>query len=101
TYQRCKEQLELGVNEMKNFVRMIYQPFTAEQISKKIAEIVRPEGCQAELEIIFQKIEDLHSACPNHRGDWYFTGNYPTPGGNRVVSKAFINYVEGVNARAY
>lgn len=101
TYQRCKEQLELGVNEMKNFVRMIYQPFTAEQISRKIAEIVKPEGCHAELEIIFQKIEDLHSACPNHRGDWYFTGNYPTPGGNRVVSKAFINYVEGINARAY
>src|ERR1043166_7204432 len=70
TYERCKEQLELGVNEMKNFVRMIYQPFTAEQISEKIAQLVRPEGCEAEVQIIFQKIEDLHSACPNHRGDW-------------------------------
>lgn len=100
-YQRCKEQLELGVNEMKNFVRMIYQPFTAEQVSAKIAELVRPKDFQAELQIIFQKIEDLHSACPNHRGDWYFSGNYPTPGGNRVVSRAFINYVEGINARAY
>jgi amidophosphoribosyltransferase len=101
TYERCKEQLELGVNEMKNFVRMIYQPFTAEQISTKIAELVRPDDLKADLQIIFQKIEDLHSACPNHRGDWYFTGNYPTPGGNKVVSKAFINYMEGINERAY
>jgi amidophosphoribosyltransferase len=100
-YGRCKEQLELRVNEMKNFVRMIYQPFTAEQISAKIAELVRPEDMKADLQIIFQKIEDLHSACPNHRGDWYFSGNYPTPGGNRVVSKAFINYIEGINERAY
>ncbi len=100
-YGRCKEQLELGVNEMKNFVRMIYQPFTAEQISAKIAELVRPDDLTSELQIIFQKIEDLHSACPNHRGDWYFSGNYPTPGGNKVVSKAFINYIEGINERAY
>ena len=100
-YERCKEQLEKGVNEMKNFVRMIYQPFTAEQISDKIAELVRPDDFQSELKIIFQKIEDLHSACPNHRGDWYFSGNYPTPGGNRVVSKAFINYIEKINERAY
>ncbi len=101
TYERCKEQLELGVNEMKNFVRMIYQPFSAEQISAKIAQLVKPEDCEAELQIIFQKIEDLHSACPNHRGDWYFSGNYPTPGGNKVVSRAFVNYIEGVNERAY
>lgn len=101
TYERCKEQLELGVNEMKNFVRMIYQPFTAEQISAKIAQLVTPENCHAEVNIIFQKIEDLHSACPNHRGDWYFSGNYPTPGGNKVVSRAFVNYIEGINERAY
>ncbi len=100
-YHRCKEQLELGMHEMKNYVRMIYQPFTAEQISAKIAELVKPADCQAEVEIIFQKIEDLHSACPNHRGDWYFSGNYPTPGGNRVVNKAFVNYIEGISARAY
>jgi amidophosphoribosyltransferase len=100
-FERCKEQLELGVNEMKNFVRMIYQPFSAEQISAKIAQLVKPEDCKSELQIIFQKIEDLHSACPNHRGDWYFSGNYPTPGGNKVVSKAFINYVQGINERAY
>ncbi len=108
TYHRCKEQLESGVNHpekngagMKNFVRMIYQPFSAEQISAKIAQLVKPENCHAELEIIFQKIEDLHSACPDHRGDWYFSGNYPTPGGNKVVSRAFVNYIEGINARAY
>lgn len=101
TYERCKEQLELGVNEMKNFVRMIYQPFTAEQISFKIAQRVKPEDCNSELQIIFQKIEDLHAACPNHRGDWYFSGNYPTPGGNKVVSRAFVNYIEGINERAY
>jgi amidophosphoribosyltransferase len=100
-YDRCKEQLEKNINDMKNFVRMIYQPFTPEQISAKIAQLVRPEEFKSELEIIFQKIEDLHSACPNHRGDWYFTGNYPTPGGNRVVSKAFVNYIEGINERAY
>jgi amidophosphoribosyltransferase len=101
TYTRCKEQLNAGGNEMKNYVRMIYQPFTAEQISAKIADLVRPEDLKADLQIIFQKIEDLHAACPNHRGDWYFTGNYPTPGGNRVVCKAFVNYIEGINERAY
>lgn len=101
TYARCKEQLASGEREMKNYVRMIYQPFTAEQISNKIAEIVRPDDMKSELKIIFQKIEDLHSACPNHRGDWYFSGNYPTPGGNRVVNKAFVNYFEGINERAY
>ncbi|MFN8165611.1 MAG: amidophosphoribosyltransferase [Bacteroidia bacterium] len=101
TYARCKEQLALNTNDVKNYVRMIYQPFSAEQISAKIAELVRPEEMNADLQIIFQKIEDLHSACPNNRGDWYFTGNYPTPGGNRVACKAFVNYVEGVNERAY
>lgn len=100
-YERCKEQLELGVNEMKNHVRMIYQPFTASQISDKIAQMVKPDDCKSEVKIIFQKIEDLHSACPNHRGDWYFSGNYPTPGGNKVVSRAFINYMQGLNQRAY
>jgi amidophosphoribosyltransferase len=100
-YERCKEQLEYHVDDMKNIVRKIYQPFTAEEISAKIAELVKPEDLKAELQIIFQKIEDLHSACPNHRGDWYFSGNYPTPGGNRVVSKAFVNFIEKINERAY
>ena len=99
-YDRCKEQLESSISEMKNYVRMIYQPFSAEQISAKISELVKPENFQAELQIIFQKIEDLHSAC-HHRGDWYFSGNYPTPGGNRVVSRAFVNYIEKSNERAY
>ena len=100
-YHHCKEQLELGVNEMRNYVRKIYEPFTAEQISDKIAEMVKPDDCNASLKIIFQKIEDLHSACPNHKGDWYFTGNYPTPGGNKVVCRAFVNYIEKLNQRAY
>jgi len=63
--------------------------------------MLKPEDCKSDVEIIFQKIEDLHTACPQNKGDWYFTGNYPTPGGNKVVSKAFINYIQGINARAY
>lgn len=101
TYVHCKQQLELGVNEMKNYVRDIYKPFTAEQISAKIASMLKPEDCKAEVEIIFQKIEDLHEACPHNKGDWYFSGNYPTPGGNKVVSRAFVNYMQGISARAY
>lgn len=100
-YEHCKAQLELGVNEMKNYVRMVYQPFTTSQVSDKIAQMVKPADCKSEIKIIFQKIEDLHSACSSHRGDWYFSGNYPTPGGNKVVSRAFINYMKGLNERAY
>ena len=102
-YEKCKEQLENGKGSlpMKNHVRDIYAPFTAEQISAKIADIVKPKDCRAELQIIFQNIEDLHAAIPNHSGDWYFTGNYPTPGGNKVVSRAFVNYMQGINERAY
>ncbi|HNR18675.1 MAG TPA: amidophosphoribosyltransferase [Bacteroidia bacterium] len=100
-FEKCKEQLASNVHPMKNYVRAIYQPFTASQIADKIAQLVTPEDCKAEVKIIFQKIEDLHSACPNNRGDWYFSGNYPTPGGNKVVSKAFVNYMQGLNERAY
>jgi len=82
-------------------VKEIYEPFTTELISRKIAELLRPEGINAEVEIIYQSIEGLHNACPNHKGDWYFTGNYPTSGGNKVVNKSFINYMEGKNVRAY
>jgi len=71
------------------------------QLSKKVAEILRPEDLNADLEIIFQSIEELHEACPDHRGDWYFSGNYPTPGGNRVVNKAYMNFFEGKRERAY
>ena len=76
-------------------------PFTPEEISDKIAKLLTPPEIKAEVKIVYQSIENLHKACPNHLGDWYFTGNYPTPGGNKVVNKAFINYVEGSNERAY
>ena len=91
----------LPKEEIVNVVKQIYEPFTAEQISKKIAEILTPEGTKAEVDIIYQSIEGLHNAIPHHKGDWYFTGNYPTPGGNKVVNKSFINYMEGKNVRAY
>ena len=100
-YKKCKEQQNLPKEEMVNYVREIYNSFTAEQISAKIAELLKPEDCGAEVEIIYQTIEDLHKACPNDLGDWYFTGNYPTPGGNRVVNGSFINFVEGSDKRAY
>ena len=100
-YKKCKDQINLPKEEMVNHVKDIYNPFSAEQISKKISQILTPKDTRAEVEIIYQGIEDLHIACPNHTGDWYFSGNYPTPGGNKVVTKAFINYVEGSNKRAY
>ena len=82
-------------------VKEIYNTFTTEEISQKIAELIKPSDLKAELEIIYQNIEGLHLSCPDNLGDWYFTGNYPTPGGNRVVNKAFINYYEGKNVRGY
>jgi amidophosphoribosyltransferase len=82
-------------------VQRIYEPFTDTQISAKIAQMLTPVGMQAEVEIIYQSVENLHIACPNHTGDWYFTGNYPTPGGNKVVNRAFINWMEKRNERAY
>ncbi|UXP30686.1 amidophosphoribosyltransferase [Reichenbachiella agarivorans] len=84
-----------------NYVQELYAPFTQEEISAKITQIVKPKGMKADLEIVFQSVKNLHKACPNHEGDWYFTGNFPTPGGNRVVNKAFINYMKGVTMRAY
>ena len=101
TYNNCKSQENLPKEEMVNYVQEIYKPFTADDISKKISELLTPEGTNAEIEIIYQSISDLHSSCPNHLGDWYFTGEYPTPGGNKVVNKSFINYMEGNNNRAY
>jgi amidophosphoribosyltransferase len=100
-YDKCKAQTHLPKEEMKNFVQDIYKPFTAEQISIKISELLTPKETKAEVEIIYQSISDLHASCPDHLGDWYFTGNYPTPGGVKVVNKAFMNYMEGNNARAY
>ena len=100
-YKKCKGQEALPKEEMVNYVREIYHPFTAEQISVKIAQLLKPVDFESELEIVYQSIENLHKACPNDTGDWYFTGNYPTPGGNRVVNSSFINYIEGRDSRAY
>ncbi len=94
-YHRCKEQDNLPKEEVVNYVREIYAPFTDEEVAAKIAELLTPEGTRAEIEIVFQSVEAMHKAIPDHPGDWYFTGNYPTPGGNRLVNKAFINYYEG------
>ncbi|MDR1865561.1 MAG: amidophosphoribosyltransferase [Bacteroidales bacterium] len=100
-YKLCKAQENLPVTQIVNHVKEIYKPFTAKEISAKISELLRTPEIKADIEIIFQSIENLHQACPNDTGDWYFTGNYPTPGGNRVVNNAFINYIEGKNRRAY
>ncbi|MBI1287013.1 MAG: amidophosphoribosyltransferase [Flavobacteriales bacterium] len=100
-YEKAKAQMELPLEHTVNVVKEIYKPFTAEQLSDKSAQIISPPSIKAEVKLIFQSIEGLHSACPEHLGDWYFTGNYPTPGGNRVVNRAFINYMEGKNVRAY
>ena len=100
-YRKCKEQQHLPKEEMVNYVKEIYKPFTDEQISAKIAELLKPEDCRAEVEIVYQTVDNLHIACPNDLGDWYFTGDYPTPGGNKVVNTSFINFIEGVKGRAY
>jgi amidophosphoribosyltransferase len=100
-YKKCKAQEKLPKEKMVNYVKEIYQSFTDQEISNKIAQLLRPEDIKAEVAIIYQTLENLHKACPNHKGDWYFSGDYPTPGGNKVVNKAFINYVEGNKERAY
>lgn len=100
-YDRAIAMVGRPFTEQVNVVKEIYAPFTAQQISDKIAELLTPEDINAEVRIVFQSIEGLHAACPDHTGDWYFTGDYPTPGGNRVVNRAFINYMEGKNVRAY
>jgi amidophosphoribosyltransferase len=100
-YEKCMAQLDLPKEDIVNHVKEIYKPFTPDQISKKIAEIVRPPDINAEVDIIYQSVENLHKACPKNLGDWYFTGNYPTPGGMKVVNQSFINFVQGKNVRAY
>ena len=97
TYQACQRELQKPKEEMQNSVRAIYEPFTVEDINRKIVEMLRPEGMQAPVELVFQSIEGLHEACPNHPGDWYFTGHYPTPGGTRLVNQAFVNYIDKSN----
>ena len=100
-YRKCKRENGSSDAEAINHVKEFYAPFSAEEISSKIAELLSPPDIQAEVQIIYQTIENLHIACPKNLGDWYFTGNYPTPGGNRVVNQAFINFYEGKNQRAY
>lgn len=100
-YRKCKEQESLPKEQVKNYVREIYAPFTADEISAEISVLLSPPEVKAKVTILYQTIEDLHAACPAHTGDWYFTGKYPTPGGNKVVNRAFINYREGRNERAY
>lgn len=100
-YRKCKEQEQLPKEQVKNYVKEIYAPFTDDQISDEISLLLAPEDVKAEVKIIYQTVDSLHNACPDHIGDWYFTGDYPTPGGNKVVNRAFINYVEGRNERAY
>ncbi len=100
-YERAKEELKKPDAEMVNLVQEIYAPFTDKEISDQIAVMLKTPEIKAELEIVFQSVEGLHKACPGHTGDWYFTGNYPTPGGNRVVNRAFVNYIEGRGGRAY
>lgn len=100
-YRKCVEQRNKPKEEIVNYVKEIYAPFTDEEISAKMAQMLTPIGTEAKIEIVFQTIENLHKACPNNNGDWYFSGNYPTPGGNRMVNKAFINYMEGIDKRSY
>lgn len=100
-YKKAKAQENLPKEEITNLVKEIYAPFSYEEVSDKISQLLTPEGCKSHIKIVYQNLDALHKACPNSKGDWYFSGNYPTPGGNKVVNKAFINYIEGVNQRAY
>ncbi|MFT3704227.1 MAG: amidophosphoribosyltransferase [Agriterribacter sp.] len=100
-YNKCREMERNNQLHTENVVRQVYKQFTAEEISKKIAQLITPPDVTIPIDVIYQKIEDLHESCPTNTGDWYFTGNYPTPGGNKVVNRAFINYMEGKNIRGY
>jgi amidophosphoribosyltransferase len=100
-YKKCKDQELFPKEQIKNYVKEIYDHFTYEEVSAKIAELLTPENTSCEVAIVYQTVDNLHAACPGNTGDWYFTGNYPTPGGNKVVNKAFMNWVEGKNLRAY
>jgi amidophosphoribosyltransferase len=100
-YEKCKELQRTGQLHTENVVKDVYKSFTTQELSDKIAQLITPPEIQTPVQVIYQTIESLHKACPTNTGDWYFTGNYPTPGGNRVVNKAFINYMEGKNLRGY
>ena len=99
TYLACKRELQKPNDQIQNCVRAVYEPFTVDEINQKIVEMLRPADMQAPIELVFQSIEGLHKACPNHPGDWYFTGHYPTPGGTRLVNQAFINYVDRITKK--
>ena len=101
TYKDCLKELKLPVDKMRNKVKAIYKGFSSDEISKKISEILKEDTINSEINVIFQTIEGLHKACPKNLGDWYFTGDYPTPGGNKVVNQAYVNFYEGVKKRAY
>jgi amidophosphoribosyltransferase len=98
---KCKELQRNNKLHTENIVRQVYKQFTLEEISAKIAQLITPKEINIQVDVIYQTIETLHLACPTNTGDWYFTGNYPTPGGNRVCNKAFMNYMEGKNVRGY
>lgn len=100
-YDKCKTAFREGTSKEKNYVKELYDLYTDDEISDKISEIVKPKHIFSEVQVIFQSVEELNLACPNNLGDWYFTGNYPTPGGNKVVNKSFIYFMEGINKRAY
>lgn len=99
--EECREMQRNNKLHTENVVRKIYQPFTAEEIAGKIATLITPEDIKIPVQVIYQTIETLHESCPHNTGDWYFTGNYPTAGGNKVCNKAFMNYMEGKNVRGY
>ncbi|MBS1519654.1 MAG: class II glutamine amidotransferase [Bacteroidetes bacterium] len=100
-YQKCKDSESLPKEQVENYVKAIYEPFTDQEISDRIAKIITPKEINAEVKVIYQTLENLHKACPEHTGDWYFSGNFPTPGGNKVVNRAFVNWMEGKNQRGY
>ena len=101
TYEKCKASVTLDKELVPNYVKAIYEPFTDDEISARIAKIISPPDIKAEVKVIYQTLDNLHKACPDHLGDWYFSGDYPTPGGNKVVNRAYMNWVEGKNQRAY
>ncbi|RYY67895.1 MAG: amidophosphoribosyltransferase, partial [Chitinophagaceae bacterium] len=99
--EKCKDLQRNNQLHTENVVRHLYKPFTPQQVSDKIAQLITAADITVPVDVIYQTIEDLHEACPNNKGDWYFTGNYPTPGGNKVCNKAFMNFIEGKNVRGY
>jgi len=100
-YKKALAELDKPANEQKNIVKELYDQFKYEDVSEMIADIITPKGTKPQVDVIYQTIEDLRASCPKNNGDWYFSGNYPTPGGFRVVNRAFVNYMEGSDERAY